>query len=184
VSKLEFFVALALVALAQTGKGEFSRTVRMNNLFILSSDISIEHVAALAEQNDLPAPSLDLSSLPPSFSDLSIPGQGAGSAMNVPPPFYSNDDPWSTATQPTPAPRPLNGMDFGGGFGETPRTNGASSSALGTGLPAGWWRNLETVTVNVKGQEGFILNRYTVYDVTSVVSANSFIEVRYLTLKV
>jgi sorting nexin-8 len=138
-------------------------------------DISIEHVASLAEQNDLPEPLLDLASLPPSFSDFSFARPNAGVQSTAPIPSYSADDPWSTATQQTPpANRPLNGLDFGSlpppPLGDTLGiTNGSSNAVAGTGLPEGWWKNLEIVTVNVKGQQGFILNRYTVYDVTSVV---------------
>ncbi|KAF8723379.1 hypothetical protein AX14_009360 [Amanita brunnescens Koide BX004] len=69
VSRVEFFVALALIALAQTGK-----------------DVSIEQVAALATQNALPEPIVDLDKLPPSIPAFSTP---------VRMPTYS-EDPWST----------------------------------------------------------------------------------------
>jgi sorting nexin-8 len=49
-------------------------------------------------------------------------------------------------------------------------TNGAPSSLSGTGLPKDWWKKQETVNVNILGQQGFILNRYTVYEVISEVS--------------
>jgi sorting nexin-8 len=49
-------------------------------------------------------------------------------------------------------------------------TNGAPSSLSGTGLPKDWWKKQETVNVNILGQQGFILNRYTVYEVISEAS--------------
>lgn len=49
--------------------------------------------------------------------------------------------------------------------------NGAPSSLSGTGLPKDWWKKQENVNVNILGQQGFILNRYTVYEVLSEVSA-------------
>jgi len=43
------------------------------------------------------------------------------------------------------------------------------SSVAGTGLPAGWWKKLEKVTVQFAGQQGFVLNRYMVYGITTEV---------------
>ncbi|RPD64231.1 hypothetical protein L227DRAFT_571799 [Lentinus tigrinus ALCF2SS1-6] len=138
VSRLEFFVALALAALAQSGK-----------------DVSVERVAALAQENALPEPTLDLSSLPPSqstFHDI----------MQMPPPparGYSTEDPWSSRfTSPSAAPKTP-------AFGSL--DNGATSNIAGTGLPREWWKKQETVFVNILGQQGFILNRYLVYEVSS-----------------
>ncbi|EJF64114.1 hypothetical protein DICSQDRAFT_81120 [Dichomitus squalens LYAD-421 SS1] len=140
VSRLEFFVALALAALAQSGK-----------------DVSVERVAALAQENALPEPALDLNSLPPTnstFQDI----------MQMPPPIpargYSTEDPWASRfTSPSAPPKPPPAFSN--------HTNGAPSSISGTGLPREWWKKQETVFVNVLGQQGFILNRYLVYEVSS-----------------
>lgn len=137
VSKEEFFVALALVALAQSGR-----------------DLSIEMVAALAQENALPAPQLDLAALAPASSAFS--NYQTDIRAPVPTRAYS-EDPWSTQ-KPSIAPAPaVNGS----------LTNGATSSISGTGLPSNWWRKQETVTVNLLGQQGFILNRYLVYEVST-----------------
>lgn len=66
-----------------------------------------------------------------------------------PAPPYASDDPWNTA------PRHA--------------ANGASVT-LGSGLPSGWWKRQDRATVNVIGQQGFILRRYTVYEVVTEVS--------------
>ncbi|KDQ26655.1 hypothetical protein PLEOSDRAFT_1043789 [Pleurotus ostreatus PC15] len=159
VSKLEFFVALALVALAQSGK-----------------DVSIEQVAALSSRNDLPEPKLDLSSLVPSVSTFQPPPpptyrQNTTSAVAAPgrSPGGITDDPWATGTS---------NVRFGGGLGTTPSgsgfdgargslANGAPSSLAGTGLPKEWWKRQETVRITILGQQGFILNRYTVYEIST-----------------
>jgi sorting nexin-8 len=168
VSKLEFFVAMALVALAQAGSGMSSLLWHAeSNVTNKILDISIEQVAVLAAQNELPEPSLDLSAVPPSFSDFATARQDV---FPPPLPAYSSEDPWNTATRTPPAHRPLNGDITGGILGEPATSNGMSSSVSGTGLPPKWWMNLESVTVNIKGQQGFILNRYMVYDVTTIVS--------------
>ncbi|KAI0629122.1 hypothetical protein C8Q77DRAFT_1236453 [Trametes polyzona] len=138
VSRLEFFVALALAALAQSGK-----------------DISVERVAALAQQNALPEPALDVESIAPSASNFH-------DIMRLPPPTrgYSTDDPWNASkfTSPSAAPKapPLGSIN-----------NGAPSSISGTGLPREWWKKQETIFVNVLGHQGFVLNRYLVYEVSS-----------------
>ncbi|PIL25125.1 hypothetical protein GSI_13014 [Ganoderma sinense ZZ0214-1] len=140
VSRLEFFVALALAALAQSGK-----------------DVSVERVAALAQENALPEPALDLASLPASnstFQDI----------MQMPPQMatrgYSAEDPWASKfTTPSAPPKPSSA------FGN--QANGAPSNINGTGLPRDWWKKQETVFVNVLGQQGFILNRYLVYEISS-----------------
>ncbi|KAG2128543.1 hypothetical protein DEU56DRAFT_861385 [Suillus clintonianus] len=135
VSKLEFFVALALLALAQSGK-----------------DISVEQVAALAAENNLPEPFLNLDTLQPSTS-----------AFSSPYPTYRQAtlDPWSV---------PRFGSNGGGSDFATPRSattinGGAASSLAGSGLPKEWWKTQETVDVTIQGQQGFILNRYTVYEI-------------------
>ncbi|KAF8524191.1 hypothetical protein JB92DRAFT_3081791 [Gautieria morchelliformis] len=129
VSKLEFFIALALVALAQSGK-----------------DLSIEQVAALASQNNLPEPSLDLSTL-------------GGTTSTFPPiplspaPQYSPDDPWTTT--------------FRNSQGYTNGSTAGISSVSGGGLPPDWWKRQESVAVNLAGQQGFLLNRHMVYSITT-----------------
>ncbi|KAJ3555989.1 hypothetical protein NM688_g2277 [Phlebia brevispora] len=138
VSKLEFFVALALVALAQSGK-----------------DISIERVAALAQENALPIPTLDLSSITSSTSALNPYRTSSDIRAPVPTRAYTSDDPWSVPKAPAAPSATPNG------------TNGVPSSISGTGLPGNWWRKLETVNVNILGQQGFILNRYLVYEIAT-----------------
>ncbi|KAI0923940.1 hypothetical protein AcV5_009337 [Taiwanofungus camphoratus] len=138
VSRLEFFVALALAALAQSGK-----------------DVSIERVAALAREDALPVPSLDLSSLAssaPAFGPFSEP-------IRAHAPRGFTEDPWNVPKFPsTPA---------AGANGVGSLHNGAPSSISGTGLPKDWWKKQETVYVNVLGQHGFLLNRYLVYEIST-----------------
>ncbi|KAI0953926.1 hypothetical protein AcV7_007318 [Taiwanofungus camphoratus] len=138
VSRLEFFVALALAALAQSGK-----------------DVSIERVAALAREDALPVPSLDLSSLAssaPAFGPFSGP-------IRAHAPRGFTEDPWNVPKFPsTPA---------AGANGVGSLHNGAPSSISGTGLPKDWWKKQETVYVNVLGQHGFLLNRYLVYEIST-----------------
>jgi sorting nexin-8 len=128
-------------------------------------DVSIEQVAALASQNTLPEPSLNLSSLQPSTSAFTVPNaayrQQTAPIPRSPAPNYSADDPWNTARFPA-----AQGNDGARGS----LTNGAPSSLSGTGLPKDWWKKQETVNVNILGQQGFILNRYTVYEIASDVS--------------
>lgn len=136
VSKLEFFVALALLALAQSGK-----------------DISVEQVAARAAENNLPEPFLHLDTLQPSTSALSSP---------YPTYRQATLDPWSV---------PRFGSNGGGSDFAAPRSattiNGGASSLAGSGLPGEWWKMEETVNVTIQGQQGFILNRFTVYEITT-----------------
>lgn len=148
VSKLEFFVALALVALAQAGK-----------------DVSVEQVAALASQNTLPEPALQLDSLPSSTSNvaaLHFTRQNPIPAIRPPvpahTPSFSSEDPWSTARISAP---------FGNGASASTSGIGGSSVVTGTGLPKDWWRKQSKVEVNLIGQHGFILNRYMVYKISS-----------------
>lgn len=183
VSKLEFFVALALVALAQTGK-----------------DVSVEQVALLAQQNTLPEPTLDLSFLsysaapPPSLSAAYTNNQHPSTAQNSstsgsaaatatatavvrssasistsativnPPP----EDPWMTGARYTGAgagasPFGVGGINGGAGVGGV----APPSSVSGTGLPSGWWKRQEKVTVQFAGQQGFVLNRYMLYGIST-----------------
>ncbi len=124
-------------------------------------DVSIEQVAALSSQNTLPEPTLDLLNLQPPSSILPSTSatirKSIAPIVPIPVPAYSSDDPWSTTAIPTPI-----------AFGQTdglPQNGGGST--LGTGLPSEWWKKQENIKVVLLGQQGFILNRYTVYDVTS-----------------
>ncbi|KAI9433431.1 hypothetical protein BJY52DRAFT_1198651 [Lactarius psammicola] len=151
VSKLEFFVALALVALAQAGK-----------------DVSVEQVALLAQQNTLPEPTLDISLLsygtaPSSALGLGNTsgggGGGGGAALRSSPAVAPpTDDPWTTGRfgAGTSSPHPFGGLN-----------GGAPSSVAGSGLPSGWWKRQEKVSVQFGGQHGFVLNRYMVYGITT-----------------
>ena len=123
------------------------------------SDVSVERVAALAQENALPEPALDLSSMPPSNSSFQdIMQMPTGPARG-----YTTEDPWNSRfTSPN---APAKAANFGS------ITNGAPSSVSGTGLPREWWKKQETVYVNVLGQQGFILNRYLVYEISSDVRA-------------
>lgn len=156
----------------------------------------MEQVALLAQQNTLPEPTLDLSLLsysaapPASLSAAYTNNQhtstahnsGSGSAaatvvvrssaststsatvVNLPP-----DDPWMTGARYT-------GAGVGAGAGASPiGINGGGggvappSSVSGTGLPSGWWKRQEKVTVQFAGQQGFVLNRYMVYGISAEV---------------
>ena len=56
------------------------------------------------------------------------------------------------------------GVNGGGIGGVAP-----PSSVSGTGLPSGWWKRQEKVTVQFAGQQGFVLNRYMVYGISTEV---------------
>ncbi|PFH50265.1 hypothetical protein AMATHDRAFT_145640 [Amanita thiersii Skay4041] len=143
VSRSEFFVAMALVALAQTGK-----------------EVIVEQVAALAAENALPEPTLDLDRLQTSASTFSPPITNYRQAT-------FSEDPWST--------NPRYGPVLGSGgttaaydpVSRASLTNGAPSSLSGSGMPQEWWKKQETVKVNILGHQGFILNRYMVYEIST-----------------
>lgn len=149
-----------------------------------NADVSVEQVALLAQQNTLPEPTLDISMLsystgPPqslaaaAYSNSAQPsvtrsGSNSSSSAAVlrstsaavvpvapPPPA---DDPWMTGPRP-----PFGAAGINGGGAAPP------SSVAGTGLPAGWWKKLDKVTVQFAGQQGFVLNRYMVYGITTEV---------------
>jgi sorting nexin-8 len=171
--------------------------------YIKTTDVSVEQVALLAQQNTLPEPTLDLSLLsysaapsPPSLSaaytnnqhpsaahnSSSVPAAAATTATTTivrstsistsativaPPP----DDPWMTGPRYTGAgagvgatPFGVGGINGGGGGGVAPPSN-----VSGTGLPSGWWKRQEKVTVQFAGQQGFVLNRYMVYGISTEV---------------
>ncbi|KAL4065857.1 hypothetical protein V8B97DRAFT_1932324 [Scleroderma yunnanense] len=145
VSSLEFFVALALVALAQSGK-----------------DVSIEQVAALAAENNLPIPTLPLDTLQPSSSTFSSSytpyRQNTMAALRAP--TFASENPWNAPRYPNegatiPSPNQPRSATM----------NGLTSTFSGSGLPSGWWNKQESVEVTILGQQGFILNRYTVYEI-------------------
>ena len=92
---------------------------------------------------------------PPTLPDIRAP---------IPTRAYSTDDPWNVSKLPNNLPAPNGGGSL---------VNGASSSISGTGLPKDWWRKQETVTVNILGQQGFLLNRYLVYEVATDVGVSS-----------
>ncbi|KAJ4469550.1 hypothetical protein J3R30DRAFT_3550973 [Lentinula aciculospora] len=144
VSKLEFFVALALVSFAQSGQ-----------------EVSIEQVAALSSQNDLPEPALDLDSLQPSASTFSAPiaNYRQDTIVRSPAPHYAPDDPWDTTTRYPSAPSNMSGVGSSG--------FGSGATFTGTGLTNDWWKHQKSVNVAIQGQQGFILNRYTVYQIST-----------------
>ncbi|KAI0295396.1 hypothetical protein B0F90DRAFT_1751359 [Multifurca ochricompacta] len=163
VSKLEFFVALALVALAQTGK-----------------DVSVEQVALLAQQNTLPEPALDIglvsySTVPSSTLGYGHTNNGSAALQNTSASVIpSAEDPWVTG-------RFVGGSGNGSGSGGISSigvggagahhggdpNGGVPSSVAGTGLLSGWWKRQERVSIQFAGQQGFVLNRYTVYGITT-----------------
>lgn len=120
-------------------------------------DVSIERVAALAQENTLPVPILNLGSMAAGSSGF---GQYQPVVhAPVPTRAYTSDDPWTIPKYTTST---INGA--------TSAVNGAPSSIAGTGLPKDWWKKQQTVHVSILGQQGFLLNRYLVYEVSSNVS--------------
>lgn len=135
--------------------------------------MSIEQVAALASQNTLPEPSLHLDSLPSSTTNaaaLQFARQNPTRDTPNRAASYNSVDPWNTA-------RAVPGVI---GPSDAPFSSGPSVVA-GSGLPDGWWKNQANVDVNLLGIQGFILNRYTVYEVVSDVSPIMKQAVRYST---
>ena len=123
-------------------------------------DVSIEQVAALASQNTLPEPSLHLDSLPSSTTNvaaLQLARQNPTRETSNRAPSYNPENPWNGAIPGVTGPL------------HTPSSGGPSVVA-GSGLPDGWWKDQAKVQVNLLGLQGFILNRYTVYEVVSNVS--------------
>ncbi|KAG8974604.1 Sorting nexin mvp1 [Tulasnella sp. 425] len=147
VSKLEFFVALALVALAQQGK-----------------DPSIEQVALVAQQSQtLPSPTLDLQRLSmingqqqSRVNGYSTTTNGHSAIPSSPAPAYVESDPWSSNFRPSfgPGSTAAAGITAAGEGGQT----------IMGGLPSNWWNKQEKVAITIfPEKQGFILNRYTVY---------------------
>lgn len=134
-------------------------------------DVSIEQVAALSSQNTLPEPTLDLERLQPSLSTIPptapITRKSTTQTIRAPLPAYSSDDPWNANPRFGSTPGSTS-TPFSPGVDGLP--NGATSSLAGTGLPNEWWKKQENIKISILGQQGFILNRYTVYEVASDVS--------------
>ncbi|CAE6421680.1 unnamed protein product [Rhizoctonia solani] len=154
VSRLEFFIALALAGLAQAGK-----------------DVTIEQVAQAAQQNALPEPSIDLTRLSTTTSTLGYnpsppPALPSFEPRPVPQRTQTYDDPWNTNSivrRPTAVPDP-----FAANYNEPPGNPppGAGTSLLSSGLPTGWWRRQDSAIVTIiPEKQGFLLNRYFVYAV-------------------
>ena len=132
-----------------------------------AADISIEQVAAFGAENNLPTPSLDLDALQPSASAFSTPYPSYRQNTVRPSPLgYPTEDPWNI-------PR-YSAITGGSSDFNPPRsattTNGTSSALSGSGLPRDWWKRQESVTVTIQGQQGHLLNRYTVYEISTDVS--------------
>ena len=159
----------------------------------------MEQVALLAQQNTLPEPTLDLSllsysaaaptSISAAYTNNQLPitahNTGTGSAaaaatairrsvsastsatVVVPPP----EDPWMTGTRYTGAGAGASASPFGVGVINGDGVGGVAppSNVSGTGLPSGWWKRQERVTVRFAGQQGFVLNRYMVYGISTEV---------------
>ena len=83
---------------------------------------------------------------------------------------YNSEDPWGPVVPGVTVPS-----------SEAPFSGGPSVVA-GSGLPYGWWKNQAKVQVNLLGPQGFILNRYIVYEVVSDVSSIAQQVVRHSTL--
>jgi sorting nexin-8 len=127
-------------------------------------DTSVEQVAALAAADNLPEPFLSIDTLQPNTPGFSSPYSTYRQATLDPwsaPPFASNG-----GGTDLPAPRSATTINGGGG---------ATSSLAGSGLPREWWNKQEHMDVTIQGQQGFILNRYTVYEITSEVRAHLYI---------
>lgn len=132
-------------------------------------DVSIEQVAALSSQNTLPEPSLDLDALQPSngtstFAPIPNYRQNSENTIRSPAPGYSAEDPWNTNANARFA-----GVPSTSGFDGRGNLPGPQSTIAGSGLPSQWWKKSDSVHVSILGQQGFILNRYTVYQITTEV---------------
>jgi len=141
------------------GKGAVNVQYTSPSLDIGFTDPTIEQVAALAVQNTLPEPILDLDRLHASNSTM--------------PSYRQNSvDPWDTTARYNFTPsNPSTIPGTGNNAALTPGIiNGLHSTLSGTGLPPQWWERQQSVRVTILGQQGFILNRYTVYEIATEVS--------------
>jgi sorting nexin-8 len=161
-----------------------------------SQDVSVEQVAALAQQNTLPEPTLDISLLSYSATTTTTTTATTTAVLAAANSSSSNGGSSgrgqgvvggsatlrnSTAVVlPPPADDPWMTGRFGGagaGAGTFPGADatsagingGVPSSVSGTGLPSGWWKKQESASVQFGGQHGFVLNRYIVYGITTEV---------------
>lgn len=139
--------------------------------------MSVEQVALLAQKNTLPEPTLDLTSVAPSGSTFRPPTVTSPSLRRPqaqatsPAPAYSETDPWNTNSNPPNAaniPRIPAGA-FESGFG-----SGGAPSTISGGLGKDWWKRQYQISISILPEkQGFILNRYTVYQIHSDVSTPS-----------
>ena len=126
--------------------------------------MSIEQVAALASQNTLPEPALHLDSLPSSTTNVAALQLSRQNPTRETPNravSYHPENPW-------------NALNHGVTGPLHTHSGGVPSVVAGSGLPDGWWKNQAKVQVNLLGLQGFILNRYTVYEVVPDVSAKVY----------
>lgn len=121
----------------------------------------MEQVAALSSQNELPEPSLNMSALPPSLSTFNA-AHDVDNTPHSPAPAYASDDPWNSRFAPQPQHSPT--IDPFAHPAPLP-SNGITSAISGTGLPPNWWKLQEPANLTIIGQQGFILARYTVYQI-------------------
>ena len=129
---------------------------------MLFIDVSIEQVAALSSQSTLPEPTLDLTRLQPSLSTIPTTRKPSAPPLRASLPSYS-EDPWNSNARFTGLPSNLTDT----------LPNGTASTLAGSGLPKDWWKRQENIKVTILGQQGFILNRYMVYEISSDVSCTS-----------
>lgn len=182
VSRLEFYIALALAGLAQEGQGEipFNRINPPNfgtqSLHLHLTDISIEKVAQLAQEDALPEPVIDLASVTTS-TITPIPALDTSTAATY---TQSPDaDPWTFPIPATPTsgsshPDALPNMSAGISGGRAP-------VALTGGLGKNWWnRQVKAGVSIIPEKQGFILARYTAYlvspDVWLFLSLNKWLD--------
>ncbi|KIM25405.1 hypothetical protein M408DRAFT_210488 [Serendipita vermifera MAFF 305830] len=149
VSRPEFYVAMALVGIAQQNQ-----------------EPTLDAVTSLAQKNELPTPTaVDVAALQSSTIKSTFPppirgATGGGPPPSVPAPAYSSEpDPWSAASRGIW--NAANGIPTAGGG--VP----ATSSILSSGLPPQWWKGMDQVNVSIHGQHGLFFNRFMVYSVQS-----------------
>jgi len=117
---------------------------------------------------------LNLDQFQPTMSSIphSARRNNTNSTIRAPLPAYSSEDPWNTNPRFTSPPSATAGGSGGFGAAIDGLPTGTTSSLAGTGLPNDWWKKQENIRVTILGQQGFILNRYTVYEINSDVSKN------------
>lgn len=126
-------------------------------------DLTIERIAQLAQENALPQPIIDLSSITTSATIIPMPNLDTSPA-----PTYTQPDadPWSftdTATAASGSSQP----DAPPAVAPGPSGGGAPIALTG-GLGKSWWNKQAKVEVSIiPEKQGFILARYTAYLVSS-----------------